>query len=71
MISYYYYKNISIVLIIVNLINLIVIIIKNIGMIIVEDFFFTEDKYKLLDYFDEESVDKVRLFFFLIVFFLI
>ena len=29
-------------------------------MITVEDFLFMEDKHKLSDYPDEESVDKVR-----------
>lgn len=32
-------------------------------MITVEDFLFMEDKHKLSDYPDEESVDKVRSFF--------
>lgn len=31
-------------------------------MITVEDFLFMEDKHKLSDYPDEESVDKVRSF---------
>lgn len=63
MTSHHHYKNTSTVSITVNLINLIVIIIKNTGMITVEDFLFTEDKHKLSDYPDEESVDKVRSFF--------
>lgn len=32
-------------------------------MITVEDFLFTEDKHKLSDYPDDESVDKVSSFF--------
>lgn len=70
MTSHHHYKNTSTVSITVNLINLIVIIIKNTGMITIEDFLFTEDKHKLSDYPDEESVDKVRSFFFSTVLFL-
>ena len=33
-------------------------------MITVEDFLYMEDKHKLPDYPDEESVDKVEFFFF-------
>ena len=63
MTSHHHYKNTSTVSITVNLINLIVIITKNTGMITVEDFLFMEDKHKLSDYPDEESVEKVRSFF--------